>query len=309
MKGKVFDIKKFAIHDGPGIRSTLFLKGCPLKCSWCHNPEGIDRDEGLWFFDRKCIRCGSCLEVCPSEALSSHDGEAAFISIDRDKCIKCGKCTEACPTTALTFDSSEMTVEEAVEKLMQDQPFYGESEGGVTISGGDPLFQHQFSREVLSLCKEQGVHTAIETSMQTTAEILDSFIGLVDLFIVDLKLMHDESHREHIGTGNQLILSNFARLVEKGADLLVRIPLIPGITASEENLRAVARYVKEQSSSVPIELINFNPLAENKYRLMGKEYAWLSKLKPFSSKELDVFYGILEEEGVPVVRETELNKS
>jgi len=223
--------------------------------------------------------------------------------------VKCGRCAEVCPTTAISFDSAQVSVDEAVDKLLQDQLFYGESEGGVTISGGDPLYQHEFTREVLRRCKEQGVHTAIETSMQAKRSVLESLIDVVDLFIVDLKIMDDASHRKFIGVGNSLIHSNFAMLVERGVNLLVRIPLIPGITALEENIRAVARFVGALSGQIPVELINFNPLAANKYRIMGREEGSLKDMEPYTEKELDRFYTILEEEGVPLVRENKIDRS
>ncbi len=304
MKGRVFDIKKFAVHDGPGIRSTLFLKGCPLKCIWCHNPEGIEDKINLWYFERKCIRCGSCLKVCPHKALSSGKKNAPFITIDRDLCTNCGECVKVCPTTALTFDSSLMEVDEAVVKLLQDKVFYNQSGGGITISGGDPLFQYEFSRRVLQKCHEAGVHTAIETSMQAKEEILRSFIGLVDLFIVDIKLFVSSEHKKYTGTGNKQILSNFKMLIENKQNLLVRIPLIPGITTSEQNLRSISQFVLEFSPQTGIELINFNPLAENKYRLMGKEHKFLKEMKPYTDDELDQFYSILKEVGVTTVRES-----
>lgn len=307
MKGNVFDIKKFAVHDGPGIRSTLFLKGCPLNCLWCHNPEGINYKVNLWFFDRKCIQCRSCIEACPQNALREDKKGNPFIKIDRNLCDLCGKCVEVCPTTALSFDGYEMEADEAVEKLLQDRVFYERSGGGITISGGDPLYQHEFSREVLRLCHEKGIHTAIETSMQAQKEILESFFGFVDLFIVDIKIMDSRIHHQYIGSANELILSNFKFLIENKQNILVRIPLIPDITTTEENLRTISQFVVENSPDTAIELINFNPLAENKYRLMGKDYEFLNKMKPYSQKELDVFYSFLKDEGVRIKRETEVS--
>jgi pyruvate formate lyase activating enzyme len=304
VKGKVFDIKKFAIHDGPGIRSTLFLKGCPLKCIWCHNPEGIEDRINLWYFERKCIQCDSCLSVCPNLALTKGTEGEPYIKIDHEKCDSSGACVTECPTTALTFDSYELNVEEAVEKLLQDQIFYEQSGGGITISGGDPLFQHDFSKSVLKQCKDAGVHTAIETCMFARKEIFQSFFELVDLFIVDLKFLDETEHIKYTGTGNQLILSNFRSLVETKQDVLVRIPLIPKITATEKNIKDIALFVKDVCPDMEIELINFNPLAENKYRLMGKEYAFLSEMKPFTQNELDEFNSILEKTGIRVVKET-----
>lgn len=304
MKGNIFDIKKFAIHDGPGIRTTLFLKGCPLNCLWCHNPEGIQNRINLWYFERKCIQCGSCISACPNKALSIGKGDAPYISINRSKCDSSGACVKACPTTALTFDGFEMEVDEAVDKLMQDKIFYEQSGGGITISGGDPLFQYDFSRKVLKKCREQGVHTAIETCMYAKKEIFQSFFGLVDLFIVDIKIMDPGKHQKYVGTGNDLILSNFKTLVENNQDILVRIPLIPEITSTQDNIRSICQFVVKNAPDTAIELINFNPLAENKYRLMGKDNISLSEMKPYSQKELDKFYSIIEEEGALIKRET-----
>lgn len=304
MKGNIFDIKKFAIHDGPGIRTTLFLKGCPLNCLWCHNPEGIQNRIDLWYFERKCIQCGSCISACPNKALSIGKGDEPYISINRSKCDNGGACVKACPTTALTFDGYEMEVNEAVDKLMQDQIFYEQSGGGITISGGDPLLQYDFSREVLKKCRENGVHTAIETCMYAKKEIFQSFFGLVDLFIVDIKIMDPIEHQKYVGTGNDLILSNFKTLVENNQNILVRIPLIPEITSTEDNIRSICQFVVKNAPDTAIELINFNPLAENKYRLMGKNNVSLSEMKPYSQKELDKFYSIIEEEGALIKRET-----
>ena len=304
MRGRVFDIKKFAIHDGPGIRSTLFLKGCPLKCVWCHNPEGIENKINLWYFERKCIQCDSCLSVCPNQALTEGKEGEPHILIDHQKCDINAACVAVCPTTALSLDSSEMDTEEAVEKLLQDKVFYDQSDGGITISGGDPLYQHEFSREVLQMCRDSGVHCAIETCMYAKEEILRSFMGLVNLFIVDIKLFDETEHKKYTGTGNELILSNLKMLAENKQNLLVRIPLIPEITTKEENIRSICRFVLEHAPGTGIELINFNPLAENKYRLMGREYEFLAEMKPYSGEELDKYYAILEDEGIHGIRET-----
>lgn len=303
MKGLVFDIKKFAVHDGPGIRTTLFLKGCPLNCIWCHNPEGIKKDIYLWYFENKCIKCRSCIDACPTKALFVGAEGFPFIEIDREKCTKCGICVDVCPTKALTFDSYELTVDEAVRILLQDRVFYEQSGGGITISGGDPLFQHKFSTAVLQSCRSKGIHTAIETSMQADRAVLGKFIGIVDLFIVDLKIMDPVKHKKFIGQENHLILSNFKYLAEKGENLLVRVPLIPGLTAYEENLKEIARFVQKTAPHVPIELINYNPLAINKYRLMGLDADSLQDMKPFNDKKLKEFYQILTEEGLSVVGE------
>lgn len=305
MKGNVFDIKKFAVHDGPGIRSTLFLKGCPLKCIWCHNPEGIENRKHLWWFEHRCIGCGSCITACPRNALSrENQSNASLIHINKDVCNNCGDCVDVCPTKALAFDGYELEAEEAVEKLLEDRIFYEQSGGGITISGGDPLFQSDFSIAVLSECKKRGIHTAIETSMYAKPEVFESFFGLVDLFIVDIKLFDNSLHKKYTGRGNTLILSNFRKLTAANQQVLVRIPLIPNITAVEENIKAIAGFVRETSKDTPIELINFNPLSANKYRIMGKEYNFLTHMKPFTDKAVDEFYSLIEAQGTRIERET-----
>ena len=304
MNGNVFDIKKFAVHDGPGIRTTLFLKGCPLKCIWCHNPEGIDTSRSLWYFEKKCIKCDACLTACTYNALSSIPEDVAYIKINQMNCIRCGSCVEVCPTSAIRFDSYEADVETVVETLLQDKSFYAKSGGGITISGGDPLFQADFSKAVLYECKEANIHTAIETSMCARRELLESFIGLVDLFIVDIKLFDPNEHKKYTGADNKLILSNFEMLSHNKQKILVRIPLIPQITTTSKNIESIGRFVFETSPETAIELINFNPLAENKYRLLGQDYRFLAGMKPFSNEKLDYFYSLLTNTGVKTVRET-----
>ena len=304
MRGTVFDVKKFAVHDGPGIRTTLFVKGCPLNCIWCHNPEGISRALRLWYFQNKCIGCGGCIRICPEAALSTESPDNPAIIIDHGKCTGCGLCVEECPTTALSFDGREIEHTEAVRELLQDRPFYEKSGGGITLSGGDPVLQYEFSLAVLKGCREAGVHTAIETSMYAKEEVLMRFIDFVDLFIVDIKLFDAEAHRRYTGTGNQLILSNFRKLAEAGCSILVRIPLIPGITDSEDNLSSIASFVSGVSAETPIELINFNPLAGNKYRIMHADAGHLKHLKPFSEDEMEHFRSILTVNGAKVLKET-----
>lgn len=246
MKGIVFDIKRFTIHDGPGIRSTVFTKGCPLDCLWCQNPEGRAMAVDLWYFSNKCIRCGKCTKSCPTGALLTDNGDC-HIRIDRNKCISCGRCTEVCPSKALAFDGREMDSTEVVEELLKDRIFYDTSDGGITISGGDPLVQYDFNIEILKRCKEEGLHTAIETCLHAKPEIVDVFMDVTDLFITDFKLFDLEKHKKYTGAGNELIKTNFANLVQKGADILLRIPLIPDFMATEENIMEIGKYIFAES--------------------------------------------------------------
>jgi pyruvate formate lyase activating enzyme len=272
VQGIVFDIKRFAIHDGPGIRTSVFLKGCPLNCLWCQNPEGISGQIILWYFHSRCIRCGDCLDSCPEDALAAHPGDSHYIRIDRSLCTNCGACVEVCPSTALSFVGRRMDHEEVVEELRKDETFYRSSGGGITLTGGDPFAQPEFSLAILQAMKSTGIHTAIETCLLTGRRDLESLLPYVDLFLVDLKIDESSKHREYTGASNEIIKENFAWLAENHESIMVRIPIIPGYTDTEGNLQAIGRYVAGIDPKIPIELVNFNPLARDKYVVLGEDY-------------------------------------
>jgi pyruvate formate lyase activating enzyme len=284
VQGIVFDIKRFAIHDGPGIRTSVFLKGCPLKCIWCQNPEGISRQITLWYFHSRCIRCGDCLASCPEGALSAHPQDRHYIHIDRDLCTNCGACVEVCPSTALSLVGRRMEHEEVVEELRKDEIFYRSSGGGITLTGGDPFSQTEFSRAILKEMKSIGIHTAIETCLLTGRKDLESLLPYVDLFLVDLKVDEPSQHGKYTGASNERIKENFAWLARNHTDILVRVPIIPGYTDAEDNLRAIGRYVAGIDRKIPIELVNFNPLARDKYVVLGEDYP-LRKIDSVESPE------------------------
>ncbi len=294
MKGTVFDIRRFSIHDGPGIRTTVFLKGCPLDCLWCQNPEGRTLEPTLWYFAGKCIKCGDCIAACPTGSLSATDDPNGFISIDRSSCTRQGACVDACPTGAMHFIGREMTVEEVLAEVMKDELFYAESGGGLTLSGGDPLHQHGFSLALLRAAKEKGLDTAMETCLYTADGKIRDFIPVTDLFLADLKLIDGELHRRYTGVDNGPILRNFRTLADAGANILVRVPLIPGHTATAENLRAVRDYVRSVRSDIRIEALNFNPFARDKYRVAGIPYVFQDITAPFSESEMAEFRSLLE---------------
>ncbi len=304
-KGLVFDIRRFSTHDGPGIRTTVFTKGCPLRCRWCQNPEGLEPVHRLCSFENKCIGCGECIKACPKKAIS-YKAEAAEagrrIQIDRTLCNMCGLCVEACPAMALAFDSREMSVGEVVEELLKDKEFYGDS-GGITLSGGDPFSQKEFNLALLKECKSYGLNTAIETCLYVDKGTLEQFLPYIDLLIADFKLYDPELHRLYTGQGNELVKENLAYLLKNYCekdklDILVRLPLIPEHTATGENLKQTARFLHSLSPEVKVELINYNPLAQSKYALMNKRFLFDKNPEMYKKDELEGFYSILEGEGI-----------
>jgi pyruvate formate lyase activating enzyme len=303
MDGTIIDIKRFTVHDGPGIRSTLFLKGCGLRCAWCQNPEGLKNEVDLWYIETQCIHCGVCVSSCPIDALSIDENNHPFIQINRQRCTKCGICVTNCPTTALSFDGKTISAEDAAETLLRDIEFYQKSGGGITISGGDPLIQHGFALEILSICKTKGIHTAIETSLFGKWETLIQFLPLTDLFIVDLKLADNVNHLEYTHQSNEVIKRNYSALAHLGISLLTRIPLIPGITDTESNITALAEFMKSENPGGQVELINFNPLAINKYTLMNKSTEFFDGMVPLPPLRIEALQMILEERGLSVVKE------
>lgn len=297
MNGFVFEVKRFAVHDGPGLRTTLFLKGCPLRCPWCQNPEGLHLEPRLWYKEADCLRCGNCVAACQERALALDER----VHIDQVACTLCKRCLDACPTGALLLDGREVSADEAEETLLQDAVFYAEG-GGITLSGGEVMAQWPFALELLRRMRARGVDTAIETCLLVKQDVLSRFLELVDHFIVDIKYFDGAEHRRVLGESNELILANYRYLVEKGADVLVRTPLIPGYTATEANIRAIARFVRLTDANARYELLNFNPLCRSKYAALEEDYPVSGQ--PFSAGEMEAFYAILREEGIAnIVRE------
>ena len=252
----VFDILHFALDDGPGIRTTVFLKGCPLSCVWCHNPESLSPEEEIAFYPALCINCGDCEKVCTEKAAQmNHSGR-----IIREKCVACGVCAEKCPSTALKIVGKYYPVNKLVEELMKDRIFYETSHGGITFSGGEPALHMDYLGEVMRRLKEYNIPIAIQTSGEfDLKEFKEKLLPSIDLIFYDIKLFDSEKHREYTGVGNEQILDNFVSLAnDRNIIIIPRIPLIPGITATEENLIQIARFIKS-AGCAKYELLPYNP--------------------------------------------------
>jgi len=283
VKGIIFDIKRYAIYDGPGIRTTVFFKGCPLRCWWCHNPEGQLRTYEIMYFEYKCIHCHTCVHVCPLKAVTFDENEVQHI--DREVCTGCGICAEHCPTRALRLVGREITVEELMDEIEKDVQLYDSSGGGVTFSGGEPLFQPQFLKEALKACKERYIHTALDTSGYALRDVLKSVMPYVDLFLYDLKLADDEEHKKYTGVSNKLIKENLKFLVENGRakDIILRFPVIPGITDTEKNINGLVEFISSLKGISEIDLLSFHDISE-KFRRLGKQYKMPTHNAPSEEK-------------------------
>jgi len=276
LSGTIFDIKKYAIHDGPGIRTTVFFQGCPLSCWWCHNPESQSRRPVLLYRANRCVLCGTCVETCPQNGIKLSSlgvmGEGRVATTNRTKCDVCGECAEVCYHGAREVSGKEVTVAEVMAEIERDVPFYDQSGGGVTFSGGEPLGQHKFLVKLLRECKVREIHTVVDTSGFATWDVVDSIRENVDLFLYDLKMIDDGRHKRYTGTSNKLILSNLQRLAESGAQIEIRIPLIPGVNDDAENLKRSAAFIAGLPNITGIEFMGYHNIAAAKYESIGIEY-------------------------------------
>ena len=268
--GTIFGIERYAIHDGPGIRTLVFLKGCPLQCPWCQNPEGLDPKPQLAFFPDKCIECWRCIDTCPYNAMVR--AKRGRVKILRKRCKVSGKCVETCPSEALKLIGKTVSAEDVFKEAVKDLPFYRNSGGGVTLTGGEPLMQPDFAAEVLKLCKEKGIHTAIETSGYTSWENIGKVLPFTDLFLYDIKHLAPSKHKELVGASNELILGNAERISEMDKPMVIRIPVIPGFNDSDDNMRATAEFAARLKSVERIELLPYHNLGEPKYKRLGLRY-------------------------------------
>ncbi|MBE5781757.1 MAG: glycyl-radical enzyme activating protein [Clostridiales bacterium] len=275
----IFNIQHFSIHDGPGVRTTVFMKGCNLRCWWCHNPESWEHAPTLCFHPTACIDCNACGEACPQ----AENGKAARFT---HRCTQCGKCTEACYAGALSLMGRKITLAELMEELLKDQSIYLRSQGGVTFSGGEPLLQAPFLLKALLLLQARGIHTAIESALHAPWEVLSLLLPHLNLIMADIKCMDPIRHQAHTGKRNEQILSNIQRLAEKGFPLVLRTPIIPGVNDDAESIRAIGTFIAGLNPKIPLELLPFNPLCTEKYASMNQSYPG-ARLTPPSKEKMD----------------------
>jgi len=281
VKGLIFDIKRFEVHDGPGIRTTVFLKGCPLRCFWCQNPEGLKLKQEIMFYPERCISCGACMATCPRGAHEIRNNIHVYF---RDKCENCGRCAESCYSGALQFVGKWMNVDDLIKVVLMDKPFYNASNGGVTLSGGDPVMQYEFSYAFLERCKSEGLHTAIETAAYCRWEVLEKLLSVTDLIMMDIKHIDSEVHYKATGVRNDIILENAKKLAETDKPLIIRIPIVPTVNDSPEAIAAIAKFIQSFKNLMFLELLPFHRLGEVKYRALGIEYPARNLKTPTKAK-------------------------
>lgn len=266
----VFDIKRYAINDGPGIRITIFMKGCPLSCVWCHNPEGMSGWKQKLYTKKKCIGCRTCVEACPQQALLFTE---AGVITDTSRCKLCGTCVDVCPALAMEISGTEYTTDALIQEIEKETLFMDQSEGGVTFCGGEPLMHPESLLEILRRCGDLGIHRAVDTTLFAKREVVREVMEHCELFLVDLKLMDSEKHRQYCGVPNELILSNLKMIAEEGKDFYLRIPLIEGVNADQENITRSAEFL----ASLPwkhrtVNLLLYHDIGKGKHEKLGTVY-------------------------------------
>ncbi len=312
LTGKFYDIQGFSVHDGPGIRLTVFMKGCPLRCLWCHSPESQEFPTELNWMEIKCVgieKCGNCLTVCPHDAISpgkkkkslTDDEEITLVTVDRNKCDNCGKCAEVCTSKALYMCGTDYTVDEIMERVRRDVPFFKKSGGGVTVSGGECLSQGEFTLELLKRCKAEGVHTAVDTTGFADWKWIEKVLPYTDLFLYDLKHMDSEMHKRGTGVPNELILENARKIAAAGGKFQLRIPVIPMYNDSVEDFDKYGKFIKELGDAVEVvQLLPYHALGVTKWDRLGRNKPVLEATPP-SDELMQARKKQLEDMGLPVI--------
>lgn len=293
MTGLVFNIQKFSIHDGPGVRTTVFLKGCPLRCKWCANPESQSGRVQIMYDREKCLSCQSCIKACPENALTMENGH---IHVNHECCTGCLDCEKVCPGRALSHEGDYKSVKEVYEVCMQDEVFYEDSGGGVTISGGEGMMQPDFVIELVRMLKDSGVHTAIETTGCVGEEIFRKLAREFDLLLFDVKHYNSEKHRQGTGVGNDQIIKNLRWAHSEGIEILPRLPVIPGFNDSLDDARGIASLLKDIGLK-KIQLLPFHQMGERKYEFLGKEYS-LKEIPMLHREDLAEYREVFIKDGI-----------
>lgn len=277
VEGSVFNIVRFSIRDGPGIRTTVFFKGCPLYCKWCHNPEGLSSRPQIMFLQDMCIGCELCISSCPTGAAESYFGGS---NDNFNKCLGCGACVQVCPTLARELSGQKMLASEVLDEVLKDRLFYEESGGGVSFSGGEPLMQPDFLESCLRLCREKHLHTVLDTCGYAPREHLKRMIPFVSLFLYDLKMVDSNKHNMFTGVGNKLILDNLKYLDDKNAEIVIRIPIIPDVNDDIENAHNTGKFLSQLKTNHLVHLLPMHNTAIGKYNSLGKLYDFSDKQGP-----------------------------
>lgn len=266
-KGLVFDVMRFSLHDGPGIRTAVFLKGCPLRCWWCHNPEGLSPEPEVIYLPDRCVLCGDCVAACPNHAIAWRSRPVRDLQV----CRKCGNCASGCPAEATQLIGRWLSVDELIEQVSKDQVFFDESGGGVTFSGGEPFLQAAFLEAALDACRERGIHTAVETCGIVKRDVLLRLAPKIDLFLFDIKVMDRTKHIKFTGAPNDSILTNLAALAQQHSNIIVRFPIIGGVNDDDSNVEELAHFLKSAGAS-RLDLLPYHDFAGDKYRRLSRPY-------------------------------------
>jgi len=302
--GVVFNIQRFSLHDGPGIRTTVFLKGCALRCFWCHNPEGQHAAPELRYYPDRCIACGNCVAACLHQAHELTNGVHTF---HRERCDFAAACVTSCNARALEIDGRRMSVAEVMEEVLPDRPFYELSGGGVTLSGGEPVLGREFARDLLRQCRAQGLHTAVETCGEVPWSALEALLPYTDLFMMDLKVIDPAKHRAATRQTNERILDNARRLAATRIPIVFRTPVVPTVNDTPEDIRAIAAFVRQlrdqrqertaADAAITYEIMPFHRLAAGKYASLGLDYP-AAALEPPSPSNMAALAEVARQQGI-----------